>query len=492
MCQSARLKHGNKIGTYQISSHCVTKQSNCIIKQNSIGSKTYKSTKYTPNNQYQFPNLYLVLVIIAFILSCSILCKKHPPKITKRMDFRNISEGSRDKREIVGILSALNGNSLHQSTSDKSKLITPSEKRPVAKGQANSVNLNSNPTKLLFEVEDTVELSQPHDDDDDEDEDFYLRNPIDTRTPDFDVESELKLNDSDFNDFDDNEPQGKRIFNPNVTGNKEASIKIEPGKPSKSGEHHSDILSYTDPANHQDDISNTLRGFLKNKSERHGSLGSFAQESHSSSIAQCVLPLRSGSCLTYDMIEWAIERAKNILRFQPPSSRELETIELTEATIHSIGELTEVTTRILTQNLNLDWQEITFGLEQVDMSRTSVWEVCPAVFRSPPSCQILTRYRTHSGHCNNPIAGHLGSSNMPFVRILPADYADGVGAPRCSSFSGAQLPPARLVALSLHPDIDNINPLHSALYMSWGQLLNHDLSLASGARGKFTKGDCMI
>lgn len=481
MCQLARLKHDSKLGKHNISNHCVLKQSKCCItKQVSISKNTYKPTKYTSNNQYQVPNFYSLFIIVTFIFSYSILCEKHPSMVAnRRMDFKNDSNGSKDKTEFVGILSALDGNSLHQATGEKDKIVTSSGKRPV----------NLSPTKLLFEVENTGELSQPHDEED-EDDDFYIKNPIDTRTPDFDVESELKLNDSDFNDFDDNKTYDMHSFSPTVAGNKEILIKIKPERPFKSDMHHSEpFLKHITPSSnhhHQGNISDTIKGFLEGKSERPGLLGGIAQESSSSnSLPQCILPLRSGICLTYDMIEWAIERARNVLRFQAPSPQELETIELSEVTINAVGELNELTTRILTQNLQLDWQEITFGLEQIDVSRTSLWEVCPAVFRSPPSCQILTRYRTHSGHCNNPIAGHLGSSNMPFVRILPADYADGVGTPRCSSFSGAQLPPARLVALSLHPDIDNVNALHSVLYMAWGQLLNHDLSLASGARGKF-------
>lgn len=476
MCQLAQVKHDDE--TYRKVSHhnIEIKQTNCCIKSQTLN---------------QVPIIH-ILFIMFILLSCSILCKQHSPIIKKKMDSNlNHSESLKDKAEIIGILSALDENSLRQSTSvgDKNnKIITSDEKRPLIEGQTNAVNLS--PTRLLFEVENTEELNQPHDEED-EDEDFYIRNPTDSKTPDFDVESELKLNDSsDFNDFDDHKAYDTKNFYSDNNGNgKNPKNMMKPTEHlQNNGPKHKAILNSTkfeNPSVHLDtEISDTLRGFLKNKSEKPGLVESVAQESYSSNSPQCALPLRSGICLTYDMIEWAIDRASDGLRFQPPPARALESPEPTEATINAIGELNEISTRILAQNFNLDWQEITFGLEQINMSQTSLWEICPAVFRTPPNCRVLTRYRTHSGQCNNLIAGHLGTSNMPFVRILPADYSDGVGAPRCSSFSGAQLPPARLVALSLHPDIENSNAQHSVLYMAWGQLLNHDLSLASGARGK--------
>lgn len=471
MCQLAQVKHDDK--TYgRVSRHNIgIKPTSCCIKK-------------TLN---QVPIIH-TLFIMVILLSCSILCKQHSPIITKKMELNsNQSESSKDTAEIVGILSALDEKSLQQSTSggDKNnKIITLDEKRPLIEGQTNAVNLS--PAQLLFEVENTEELSQPHDEED-EDEDFYFRNPTDSETPDFDVESEVRLNDSsDFNDFDDHKAYDTKNF---YSNKKEPTIITKQTEQLQNdGPKHQMVQNFTkfgNPSGHPNtEISDTLRGFLKNKSEKPGLVESVAQESYSSNLPQCALQLRSGICLTYDMIEWAIDRASDGLRFQPPPTRALESPEPTEATINAIGELNEITTRILAQNFNLDWQEITFGLEQIDMSQTSLWDICPAVFRTPPNCRVLTRYRTHSGQCNNLIASHLGTSNMPFVRILPADYSDGVGAPRCSLFSGTQLPPARLVALSLHPDIENVNAQHSVLYMAWGQLLNHDLSLASGARGK--------
>jgi len=197
----------------------------------------------------------------------------------------------------------------------------------------------------------------------------------------------------------------------------------------------------------------------------------------------CAMALARGGCITYHMVEWAIRNAKRALKFRQP--RGLNSLDLSEATINSIGELNELTTRILARRFRLSWEEISFEMEQINIGRTSLWGSCPSFYRSPPRCPLLSRYRSHSGQCNNLLAPNLGSSNMPFVRILPPDYGDAVGAPRLSASTGNQLPPARLLALALHPDIENFSPDQSAMYMSWGQLINHDIALASGARGKF-------
>lgn len=194
---------------------------------------------------------------------------------------------------------------------------------------------------------------------------------------------------------------------------------------------------------------------------------------------------RPGSdCITYSMIDWAVERARRRLDFQQPGDI-MRSVELSESTINSIGEVIELSTAILANRFQLTWKEITFDLEQVDTSRTSLWDSCPTVYRSPPSCALLSRYRTHTGQCNNLLGGHLGSSNMPFIRDLPPDYGDWIGAPRRSSISGAELAPVRLIALELHPDIERPSQDFSAMYMAWGQLLNHDMAMASNARGKF-------
>lgn len=219
----------------------------------------------------------------------------------------------------------------------------------------------------------------------------------------------------------------------------------------------------------------------------------------------CAMPLSSGACITFNMVELATSQARRVLRFRRPEG--LESLEPSESTINTIGELNELTARILALQLHLTPDEIAFGMEQIDVRRTSLWRSCPRIYRLPMarSCLggsalfpsqfyqsaannieqrfLLERYRSHTGQCNNPIEPRLGASHMPFVRMLPPEYADYVGSPRRAA-SGSSLPPPRLVALSLHPDLSRPSDDLSALFANWGQLINHDLAMASNARGK--------
>lgn len=221
---------------------------------------------------------------------------------------------------------------------------------------------------------------------------------------------------------------------------------------------------------------------------------------------RCVMPLSQSavaSCLTINMIEWALRRARRLMGGQvvldsgstilrPPS----------EQSINSIGELIELTSRILALNFHLTPEEVAIGLERIDTRETSLWPMCPRFYRAatitqlagnPPvsSCLVArqrasilsNRYRTHSGRCNNLLHGHLGASHMPFSRMLEPAYSDSVGLPRGSLYN--ELPAARIVSLALHSSrIQPISSDLSALFANWGQLINHDLASASGGRGE--------
>lgn len=202
--------------------------------------------------------------------------------------------------------------------------------------------------------------------------------------------------------------------------------------------------------------------------------------------SNCALYLaRNGlnNCITFDDVEDAAQRARQRLNFRI-SSAQLRSPEPSEATINTVGQLIELTTRNLARRFALSWPEVAFELDQIDIRRTTLWADCPIIYRVSPLCTTMNRYRTHTGLCNNLIATTLGSTMMPFLRMLPGDYGDGVGEPRLSSRSRLPLPPARMVVLALHPNIESPSMEHSNLLMSWGQLINHDVAMASGARGE--------
>lgn len=61
----------------------------------------------------------------------------------------------------------------------------------------------------------------------------------------------------------------------------------------------------------------------------------------------------------------------------------------------------------------------------------------------------------------------------------------GIDAPRVSVINGNPLPSPRLVTRTVHQDFDHPDTDVSILLFSWGQLLDHDLTLAAPPRGKY-------
>lgn len=300
---------------------------------------------------------------------------------------------------------------------------------------------------LLLDDEDDDSLAD--DGDEDEEENFYSKHPSDFKnslnSDKIDLGADIKVSKADFNDFDDHEALRASEFY------------------SKSNKTHKQPPSQNKPS---DKYEGQESGYYQN---------SYGQAN------QCALILERGPCLTYNHVEWAISRARRLLRFQMPD--DLRSSEISEASVNSVGELNEWTTALLARRFQLDEYEINVLLGQLDVRRTSLWPACPTIYRQQATCLTpLSRYRTHTGQCNNLFAPHLGSSYMPFNRLLPAQYADLTGMPRRSTLTGSELPLARLVALHLHPDVENLSSDLSVLFMSWGQLVNHDLAMASGAR----------
>jgi peroxidase len=91
---------------------------------------------------------------------------------------------------------------------------------------------------------------------------------------------------------------------------------------------------------------------------------------------------------------------------------------------------------------------------------------CPAVHE---------QFRTMNGSCNNIQHPLWGSANHAFKRYLPADYDDGVSAPRGTK--SRTLPSARNISLQLSKDIDRPSHSFSLMLMQWGQFLDHDITL---------------
>ncbi|KAK7069012.1 hypothetical protein SK128_018576, partial [Halocaridina rubra] len=136
---------------------------------------------------------------------------------------------------------------------------------------------------------------------------------------------------------------------------------------------------------------------------------------------------------------------------------------------------------------NLTVGQVSLVLPQLDTMMTVLADSCPTPL--PPSSCPPSRYRTVDGTCNNPDQPRWGAANTPYLRLLPAWYADGVSSPR-ASLAGISLPPADRVSHTVHSGNVITHAHVSLLAAVWGQYLAHDLSkplVGEGVRGEKLK-----
>lgn len=78
------------------------------------------------------------------------------------------------------------------------------------------------------------------------------------------------------------------------------------------------------------------------------------------------------------------------------------------------------------------------------------------------------------GSCNNPKFPYWGRSLTCHIRLLPADYSDGIQEIRMSSY-GYPLPNPRMISNYVTPNKD-LKAYYTTLMLAWGQFINHDIS----------------
>lgn len=190
---------------------------------------------------------------------------------------------------------------------------------------------------------------------------------------------------------------------------------------------------------------------------------------------------KSDLCIKHSDVDRAIEEAKHKVKFE--KSDDLDSLELSDLSIADVAELNLAAGRILTKKFDLSHDEILNALPMIDMSSSKFYwkNLCPKHVRS----MICTksRYRTITAHCNNLKHPSWGAAKTPYSRYLPPDYADGLSAPRASK-EGDPLPSARLISSIVHKDAEEPSNDYSALFASWGQLLNHDITRIAVGNGK--------
>lgn len=62
-------------------------------------------------------------------------------------------------------------------------------------------------------------------------------------------------------------------------------------------------------------------------------------------------------------------------------------------------------------------------------------------------------------------------------------FSDGITAPRIS-ITGNQLPRARVVSRTMHPDEGYHEHAGTVMIVAWGQFLDHDFTLTATAEGE--------
>ncbi|XP_076376734.1 uncharacterized protein LOC117221488 isoform X2 [Megalopta genalis] len=100
-------------------------------------------------------------------------------------------------------------------------------------------------------------------------------------------------------------------------------------------------------------------------------------------------------------------------------------------------------------------------------------------YLTEPDCPS-NKYRTFDGSCNRQM--QQGATMTPFRRVLPANYADGLEAPRRST-TGEELPSAREVSLKVHKPAPSTNPRFTVILAVYGQFLDHDITATAISQG---------
>ncbi|CAG0892314.1 unnamed protein product [Cyprideis torosa] len=93
----------------------------------------------------------------------------------------------------------------------------------------------------------------------------------------------------------------------------------------------------------------------------------------------------------------------------------------------------------------------------------------------PLSCDLVSKFRTMDGTCNNAFETTWGATFTPHRRLLPPKYEDDISEPRGGK-DGKNLPNVRQISRELHSDVNFESSFASLMTMQMGQFLDHDIT----------------
>ena len=120
---------------------------------------------------------------------------------------------------------------------------------------------------------------------------------------------------------------------------------------------------------------------------------------------------------------------------------------------------------------------------------------CEAPLAKRLFCLKHGKYRTFDGTCNNLCNITTGAAFTPHRRFVPPAYEPGFEPRQFSTFvspqgdSGFPLPNARAVSKKVF-DSSEVQANFTHIVMTWGQLVDHDLTLTEFTVGVDPQTDC--
>ena len=139
--------------------------------------------------------------------------------------------------------------------------------------------------------------------------------------------------------------------------------------------------------------------------------------------------------------------------------------------------------RILRKVLELVGLHYNLTFSDQDMKKIQNFTNCTAVQKTF-NCftKSVLKFRTFDGTCNNFFYPLNGAAPIPFARLLPAQYQDGISLPVGHTQEDAFAPPWPSPRLISSKIMKSFAPPNRAglthMFMQWGQFFDHDLDIA--------------